>query len=421
MKIAYVVQQFPPEIGAGPARVTEMAQRWQLEGAGITIVTAMPSRMLPRQRAGTRDSRYDQRFFMRESWNDMDVLRSWAYTSPQPGFLRTVVNNISFMLSSTAYGLLKLARHDVLIASSPPFLPHIAGWLLAAAKRTPLVLELRDLWPEYLVSMGVLRRNSPAARMLFALERALLRSATGIVVVTESFAEHLVALGVDRKRISVIPNGVDLAQYTADESAQPAVPADSFTIGYLGNFGAGQDLSVLVRAAALLEEEGVQLVLVGDGPDRLRLESFVRSSGVRNVVLRDPIPKHETLACYHSFDVCLVPLAPVPAFANTIPSKIFEIMACERPLLASVAGETKRIVEESGCGVVVAPGDHEAIANGVRQLRAMSAESRRQMGQKGRAYVSKHYSRDELAKQYYRLLQAVVAQSSQMAADTRNK
>jgi colanic acid biosynthesis glycosyl transferase WcaI len=408
MKVAYVVQQFPPEVGAGPARVVELAERWVRGGAEVTVITAMPSRMVPGQRAGAAAPAYRRRIFMNEQWDELNVLRSWCYSSPKGGTLRTVANNSTFMLTALAHGLVKLPRVDVLIASSPPFFPHIAGRLLAGARRVPLVLELRDLWPDYLVGMGLIRRESRAARGLFALERSLLRAASAVVVVTESFARIVESKGVHRDRVVIIPNGVDLDRYYPGDETPPAgLPRADFTVGYLGNFGAGQDLSVVVRAAALLAAEDVHFVMVGDGPDRDRVEQLVRDAAVTNITIRDSIPKEQTRACYHAFDVCLVPLAPIPELQSTIPSKIFEIMACERPAIVSAAGEAARIMTESGAGIAVPPGDAEAMAAAIRHLRGLSTAERRRLGRGGRAYVRRYYSRDLLASRYMDALRRV--------------
>lgn len=410
MHIAYIVQQFPPEIGAGPARAFELSRRWLAAGASVTILTARPSRMVAGLRAGMVAPGYEGRVFAAETHEGMRVLRSWCYSSPRGGTITTLANNVSFMVSALMHGAWRLKRPDVIIASSPPLLPHVTGRLLAATKRTPLVLEVRDLWPDYLVGMGILDRDSAAARALFRVERTLLLAADGVVVVTDTFARNIAEKGVPQSRISVVTNGVDLARYyPLPHSAASARPAEDFIVGYLGNFGAGQDLSTVVRAASLLQNEGVRFVLVGDGPDRARIDRMVRESGLRNIAIRNSIPKEETIQCYHSFDVCLVPLAPIPELQDTIPSKIFEIMACERPVLASAGGETRRLVESSGAGLVVPAGDAGAMAAGIRQLRALSHDQLRALGERGREYVARHYSRDDLAERYLALLNSVVA------------
>src|SRR5688572_21268792 len=212
MHIAYLVQDFPPEVGAGPARVTEMSHRWQELGARVTVVTGMPNRRIPGRGEGRIDEKYRGRLFVEEEWEGIRTLRSWVFASDSLGFGAKMVNNASFMATGFAHAIARAGRPDVLIASSPPFLPHVSGALLARYWRVPLVLEIRDLWPDYLVQMGVLTGKT-SQRALFGLERWLLRQATHVVVVTESFRARIAEKGVPRECISVIPNGVDIGRY----------------------------------------------------------------------------------------------------------------------------------------------------------------------------------------------------------------
>jgi colanic acid biosynthesis glycosyl transferase WcaI len=417
LRIAYVVQQFPPEVGAGPARVTEMGLRWVDQGARVTVLTGMPARAIPGRAFGEGDPAYRGKTFVEESWQGLRVLRSWSFKSTKPGFMGTVANNVSFMATAFGHGLARLGDVDVLIASSPPLFPHIAGAALARMRGIPLVLEARDLWPDYLVDMGMLRQGSAAARALFALERRLLHSAAHIVVVTESFRRRVISKGAAADRVDVLPNGVDVAKYRADAQRLPALAhrADEFLVGYLGNFGEGQDLSTIVDAAAIVarRDPTVRIVLAGDGPARQRVAAKATEAGIANLSVLPSIPKEDTRAFYNSCDVCLVPLAPVPVFQETVPSKIFEIMACERPVLASLDGEGRRIVEKSGAGVVVAPGDASAIAEAMLLLKALPATARADMGQRGRAFVSEHYDRGRVADRYLQLLRTVAAAAKQ--------
>ncbi|HKP75219.1 MAG TPA: glycosyltransferase family 4 protein, partial [Longimicrobiaceae bacterium] len=329
MKIGYLVQQFPPEVGAGPARVAEMAARWIEAGSSVTVFTGMPNRP-----EGRIHPAYRGKLFMEETWEGIRVFRSWLYASPRHGFGRTLLNNTSFMVSAAAHAMARGGPLDVLIASSPPFFPHLAGRAAAALRRIPLVLEVRDLWPDYLVQMGVVK--GAGARALFALERRLLQAAAQVVVVTESFRGRMVEKGVDPARVHVIPNGVETDRYYLDPHAPPPVPElvrrnGDYLVGYLGNFGAGQNLGAVLDAAALLAQDRprTRFVLVGDGPHGESLRA--RAAELPNVSVLPPIPKEATRAFYNACDVCLVPLAPVPVFQETVPSKLFEILACERP------------------------------------------------------------------------------------------
>ena len=409
LHIGYLNQDFVPEVGAGPARLLEMSRRWQELGARVTVVAGMPNRRIPGRGEGTVDPKYAGKLFVEEEWEGVRALRSWVYTGSGRGFANKMVNNATFMATGALHALVKRERFDVLIASSPPFLPHVSGVFLAGLRRIPLVLEIRDLWPDYLVEMGVLN-NRHAQHALFGLERWLLSKADHTVLVTESFRERVIGKGVPRERTDVIPNGVQLEQYYASDEPAPIPEAErrdgEFIVGYLGTFGRGQALATVVEAAALVgrRDDGIRFLLVGDGPDMPAVRAAIESTGARNVDIRPPIPRTATRAFYNACDVSLVPLAPLKIFQETIPSKIFEVMACERPLVAGVSGEAGRIVVESRGGVRVDPGDPRQLADAILRLRAMPQEERRSMGARAREYAAGHFSRTALADRYFELL-----------------
>jgi glycosyltransferase involved in cell wall biosynthesis len=421
LHVAYHVQQFPPEVGAGPARVTEMARRWRAAGAEVTVLTGVPTQRIPDAAAGDA-RRYRGRPFVREQRDGVRVLRSWQYRQRRGGFLGTIVNNASLMVTGALHGLLRLRRANVLIASTPPLSLHLSGVAIALGRGIPLVLEIRDLWVDYLVGMGVLREGQLVTRLLFALERWLLARADAVVVISESFRLRAIAKGVPASRVAVVPNGVDVERYRpADEP--PPIGAlvhreGEFLVGYMGTLGAGQGLEAVIRAAELLaaRDPAVRLVIVGDGPRRDALAAAIAGAGLTNISMHGAITREGTLGFYTACDACLVPLAAIPVFQETIPSKIFEVMACARPVVACLDGEGRRIVEESGGGVVAPPEDAEGIAAAVMRLHAMDAEARARMGRAGREYVIAHYRREALADRYLELLARVARRESPVAA-----
>ncbi len=410
MHIAILVQDFPPETGAGPARITELAAEWIAAGHDVSVITAFPNRRLPGQRDGIVPPPYRGRLVMREERDGIQVYRSWLYTSPERGFARTLVNNLTFAATSLAHALVRLPRPDVLIASGPPYFPQFSGAITALLRRVPLVLEIRDLWPDYVAEMGMIRQRRLIDAM-FASERWLLRRAKAVTVVTESFRQRLVQKGVPADIIGVVPNGVDTARYYPSPERlalsglthEPGTPL----IGYLGTFGAGQGLDAVVDAARLLHADGVRahVALVGDGPGRAALEADLANRPVSNVTLHAPIPRDDTRAFYNACDVVLVPHAALPVLGDTVPSKIFEVMACSRPLVAALRGEGARIVEQSGGGLLAEPGNAASIADGVKRALAMPADRQATMGEAGRAFVLAHYDRRALAARYLQTLQ----------------
>ncbi len=412
MHILVVVQDFVPETGAGPARIVELATEWIRAGHRVTVVTGFPSRRLPGQRDGLVLPPYRGRVWMKEVQHEIQVLRSWLYTSTSRGVAHTLVNNFTFAGTALLNALFVPRDVDVVIASGPPYFAQFAGAAAAITRRVPLVTEIRDLWPDYVAEMGIIRSRS-LLRAMFLSERWLLRQSDAVAVVTESFRTRLVAKGIAAEMIHVLPNGVDTARYFPDDELSRA-PATSGgrrpRIGYLGTFGAGQGLLAVVEAARRLEAQGFPVVfdLVGDGPQRHALEADLAGRPVPNVRLHPPIPRDQTRDFYNSCDVVLVPHASLGVLGDTVPSKIFEVMGCGRPLVGALRGEGARIVSDSGAGLVATPEDPASIADALRRALQLSNEERSAMGAAGRAYALTHFDRRVIADRYLNLLTALV-------------
>lgn len=281
------------------------------------------------------------------------MLRSGVYASSNGGAAHTLLNNGSFMLTGAIHALVKAGRFDVIIASSPPFLAVFAAEAVRLTRRVPMVLEMRDLWPDYMVEMGMLK-SRVLRKALFGMESYLLRRSQRSVVVMYSTRERVAGKGVPEERIHVMPNGVDLSQYYRS-SEPPPLPTlrrsdGESVVGHLGTFGVAQDLRSVVEAAAIVDREagGVRFVFAGDGREKEEVVERARDRGLSNISFHEPIPKDQTRAFYTSCDVCLVPLADLDVLQEPVPSKIFEIMACETPVLASLRGEAADIVRRSG-------------------------------------------------------------------------
>lgn len=386
-----------------------MVRRWVAAGAEVTVMTAMPNRP-----AGRIHPEWRGRLFGEETIGGARVLRSWLYARPGGGFLTTLLNNLSFAATATVHALRRAGSFDVLIASSPPWFPLPAGDFLARRWKVPLVLELRDLWPDYLLEMGVLRPRA-LARAVLAWDRRLLGRAARLVTVTEPLREVLVQKGLPPERVEVISNGVDPDEYFP---ATEPVPDEAlrrrsgeFLVGYLGNFGAGQRLDVVLEAAGQLatSSPGIRFVLAGDGTDYRRIQQRVAQARLPNLTLLGTIPKPSTRAFYNACDACLVPLAPLPLFAHALPTKLFEIMACGRPVIASAGGLVADALRRAGAGVTATPGDSTALAEAIRAVSRMSPEERRAMGAGGTAFVARHFHRGVLAERYLTLLRSAAA------------
>ena len=403
MRIAYVCHYFAPEPAAPAARVHELSRAWVRAGHQVSVVTTFPNHPL-----GRIPPEYRGRWWSTEHMDGIRVLRCWLYAVPNRGVGRRGLDHLSFMLTALAFGLPRLGPVDVVIASSPTLFSAVSAWIMARAKCAPFVLEIRDLWPEAIVDLGLMRPGLVVS-MLERLARFLYRQAARVVVVTEAFAERLAATGVPRAKLAVIPNGADTHLFSPDSdgrSTRAALDLDGrFVVAYVGSHGLSHGLGAVLDAAA--EQPEVAFLLVGDGADRDRLMNERDRRQLRNVLMRPSVPKDQVPGVYAAADACLVPLRDVPLFETFVPSKLFEVLAAGRPVIGAVRGEARAILARSGGALLVDPERGDQLAQAVERLRA-DPQLRAELGRRGRAFAEQYYDRDALARRYLQLLEDVV-------------
>lgn len=403
MRIAYVCHYFPPEPAAPAARVHEFARAWVRAGNDVSVITAFPNHPL-----GRIPTAYRRRLWSTEQLDGITVLRCWLYAVANRGVGRRGLDHLSFMLTALALGLPRLGRVDVVVASSPTLFSAVAAWLIARLRRVPFVMEVRDLWPAAIVSLGLMRPG-PAVQALDRLASFLYARAARVVVVTDAFADQLAAQGVPRSKLEVIPNGADTRLFSPsnDGSAcRTRLELDGqFVVAYVGSHGLSHGLSAVLDAAAA--QPDVTYVLVGDGADRDRLLAQRERRQLRNVIMRPSVGKADVPGLYAAADVCLVPLRDVPLFDAFVPSKLFEVLAAGRPIIGAVRGEAREILVRSGGALLVDPERGDQLAAAVNRLRA-DAALRAELGRRGRAFAEQYYDRDVLAARYLEVLRDVV-------------
>lgn len=411
MKILYVSQYFPPEMGAPAARVYELSREWVRLGHDVTVLTGFPNHP-----TGVIPPEYRGQLIRREVVDGIRVVRTPIYAAANKGFFRRSCNYFSYGTSASIIGPFLTDKPDVLIATSPQFLTAIAGLWLSTLKRVPFVFEVRDLWPRSIVEVGAMKAGSPAIRALEVLERTLYRRADHIVPVTESFVDEIAAHGASREKISVIPNGVDLELFrprcrtTARRGLE--LP-EGFLVTYVGTHGMAHGLDLALDAAIRMKEENVHFLLVGEGAKKAELKARAAAENITNVTFLDQQPRDRVAQIYSASDLCLVLLRDLPLFRTVIPSKIFEFMGAGRPILTTVDGESRGILERSGAGLFSPPEDLDALVSSIREL-AGDHERLSRMGAAGREFVEQNYSRPALARRYADVLEDVVARRASL-------
>jgi glycosyltransferase involved in cell wall biosynthesis len=406
MRILFVSDNFPPETNAPATRLYEHAVRWVGAGHQVTVITCAPNFPEGRLHEG-----YRNRWRQVEHVDGIRVVRVKTFITANEGFFLRTLDYLSFMAMAFVMGLFE-HRPDVVVATSPQFFSAVAGWALSVANWRPFVFELRDLWPASITAVGAMRK-SPAIKALERLELFLYHRAAAIVSVTESFREELASRGIDRRKLHVVVNGVDLARYRPrprDMSITRELDLEGkFVVGYLGTHGMAHGLPAVLEAAAnLAERQDIAFLFAGSGAERSNVERIVADRRLTNVRLVARQPKDKMPALWSVCDVSLVPLRSSPLFAKVIPSKIFESMAMGVPVLMSLPeGEATRIVRDAGAGICVPPEDPNALAQAIRSL----ADQPHMISKLRAAAVNAapRFSRDAGAAQMARVLEAVCA------------
>jgi len=410
MKILYVSQYFPPEMGAPAARAAELSRHWARAGHDVTVLTGFPNHP-----TGVVPPAYRSRFrrlVFREKIDGVNLVRTWLLPFPNRKPYERILNYTSFCLSAASTGLF-LSCPDVVIATSPQLLVALSGYWLARRKRVPFVFEVRDLWPESLLAVGMGRENSPLQRSLSSIAAFLYRRCDHIVVVTPAFEDHLVEhWQVPRKKISVVENGVETQLFspTADSGLRKELGMEGkFVVSYIGTMGMAQGLETILEAAAQLRETNPEIVflILGEGADKDRIATLARQRGLPNLHIVDQRPREKIPACICASDLCLVLLKKAELFKTVIPTKMLEFMSCARPVILGVDGQARAILEQARAGLVIEPENSVALAAAIRSL-AMNPKLARELGENGRAYIIERFSRRQTAEKYIGVLQQLL-------------
>lgn len=407
VKILYLSQYFPPEMGAPAARVAELSRHWAKAGHDVTVLTGFPNHPTGIVPPGYRKRLW--RGLQRENKDGVNVLRTWLLPFPNRKAHERMLNYGSFFFSSATTGL-RLPKPDVVIATSPQLLVGLSGRWLAWMKCVPFVFEVRDLWPESLSAVGMGTEGSPLLRSLKAIADFLYRTADLVVVVTPAQKDYLIERkGLPSDRIAVITNGVEAERFDpgkVDVDLRRRLGAqEKFIVSYIGTLGMAHGLETVLEAAARLQHSFPDLLflLIGDGAEKDAIAASVCARGLNNVRLIGERPREEVPVWICASDVCLVLLRKTELFKTVIPSKLLEFMSCARPVILAVDGQARQIVEEAGAGLFVEPGNSSALANTIARF-AGDPGLRQVCSVNGRRHVVQHYLRSQTAEAYLDLL-----------------
>ncbi len=404
-------------MGAASGRVYELSKYWVGLGQDVTVLTSFPN--YPDGVIHESYKSKSKRLFMRENIDGIKVIRTFTFPTHLRSALRRGLYYISFFISSSLAGLF-LKSHDVVIATSPSLFTGLTGLLVSRLKGIPFVFEVRDLWPEVILAIGAGRESSLSYKVFDKIASTLYNKSDLIIVVTESFKDQITSSrGIRPDKIKVIENAVDtdfFKPFTVDsESVQKLGLKDKFVVSYIGTIGYTHGVEVVLRAAPEIKREIPELLflLVGSGSDKKRLLKICNDEGLDNVRFLEQQPKNTIPTFVNASDVSLVLSIKQPLLNKTIFAKVFEPMACGKPIIVGAIGETRNIViEKANCGIGFEPEDPQGLIDSIMKLYD-DPVLRKKLGENGRKYVAENYTRRKKAIDYLNIIEKVIIKTKQ--------
>jgi colanic acid biosynthesis glycosyl transferase WcaI len=394
--ILFITYYYPPENGAAMVRISETAKRLVKLGHQVTVLTTLPN--CP---TGIVPPEYRGHMLQKEMRDGVRVIRVWNYINSNTTFLRRIIPHITFAFLAPLLGGKAVGQPDVIIVSSPPLFVAIAGRLLSRWKRCPFIFWVSDLWPGTPVELGILRSRL-LIRFSEWLEWSTYKKARIVWAVTEGIRDNIIQRGLPPEQVFLLTNGVDTTMFhplVKAEAREKLGWDDRFTVLYAGTHGVTHGLTTILEAAEQLQDHtNIHFIFAGDGAEKANLIARAKRSKLKNITFLGIQPHHKMPLLLAGADVCLVPLRRAPLFEGALPSKMYEIMACARPMLLGVNGEARRLTEqEAGAALFVEPENPSSLVASLLYMYE-HPEIAELMGWRGRAFVEARFDRDQLVE-----------------------
>lgn len=409
MKLLVVYPYFVDPSEAGHSVMFDTLVALAAMGHEVTVVSGEGGYMQGPQAAARP---WWRRIIYAEQVGPIRVLRTFSYRGHQKGLLSRLLS-YALLSALNPIAVLMTARPDVVLLSPPPLYPIFTSLLACRLRGTPVVTEVRDLWPGSIVQMGLMK-NRWLIVLTSWMERVVYDRSRRIVALTDGIADDITGRGWPASRVETLPCAVDTRQLAPDPAAREQERAargweNRFVLLYFGALGEANNLPVLLRAAQqFADDPRFLIVTVGDGFRRAWLQEQVAALRLPNLLVLPPAPKASAARFLNAADACVVSLQDIPVFAGAIPTKLVEYMACGRPVLCGVRGAAQRIVEDARAGLCFDPDDDGALAGLARRLQ-QSPEESDAFGRNGRRHVLEYFDARDRQQRMAALLQEVAA------------
>lgn len=404
---------FPPDSVSTAQIMGELATDLCKRGHRVTVITTLPHY--------NRDLENERNQPMRPKWgpilrqSDYHGMTVYHILMPPKGrsILLRLLAWLFFHILSVIAAVILVPRPSVILAPSPPLTIGLCAWLLGMWHHVPYIYNVQEIYPDIAIRLGAIR-NRCIINLLCRIEKFVYSKAAAVTVIASRMRTQLLLKGVPNEKVHIIPNFVDVSDMTPlpkdNEFSRKYNIYDKYVVSYAGNMGPAQGLDYFIDAADILQDEtGICFLMMGDGILRESLQQKVDQYNLRNLVFL-PYQRYSLMGqAYAASDLCLVPQAIETGF-EAIPSKVYRIMACARPVLAVTDrnSDLAHLVIDALCGAYVLPGSADDLAKMIMNAYRNRQEWQK-MGISGREHVIRHYTRETVTGQYHELIENLIS------------
>jgi glycosyltransferase involved in cell wall biosynthesis len=321
------------------------------------------------------------------------------YSNYMP-FKKRLYSFIDFSLRATLSGF-RIKKYDLIFATSTPLTVAIPGIVLSFFRRVPMVFEVRDLWPEVPIQMGVIK-NQIIIKFLRFFEKITCRQAKHIIALSPGMVESILTTGISKDKVTMIPNYCNLDFF---KPGKPKVNNlrklvyNNHIIAYSGAISDANNLELIIDAAEKLQKVGspVIFVIAGDGKEKPKLEKFVETKKLKNIIFLGRISKHEVVNLYRRAIACIILFKNLPVLSTNSPNKFFDAISTGKPIITNMGGWIGEMVESNKIGFSVENDNPQAIVKAVLQLINMDKKQLEEMEKNARKLAVENFDSNVMA------------------------
>lgn len=379
-KILLISQHFYPEIGSAANRMKNIYIELKEKGFDVKVLTLEP-------RYPSRELYEDKQFWNEPLIDEKDIIRIDPSIKKHSGsILKRLYLYLEVMVRFIGSIFKQKAEFDYIFVTSPPIFVGVAGLIAKWKLKAPLILDIRDLWPESLTGVQVFS-NPLILKTAYKVEDILYKKATKIIVNSRSFIQYMTNKNVSKDKITFLPNSLTESELAYKEAQ---LEKENITVIYTGNLGLAQDLHKFMKTAALLKENtSINFSIIGYGKNTNEVKNYIESNGLSNVTLHTAKSRNETLKLVASADIAYVSLVNQEVFKTVLPGKIIDYMCVKKPIIGDVAGYASEIIQEANCGMILKEDTPEELVENIYKL-ANDPNLRKNYGENGYQYAYKN-------------------------------